>query len=148
MIDRIANLSRRDLLKLFGISVGATMANSVAGPVNVQAQSKKVTPRKNVRNVLVIQNCGAMSPQECLDFKDTRYTAKDLDMQKVNSDFYISKAIRYAVGQGAQIINMSFGTLQQSGTLKSAVSFALTSFTGSVCYASSCLRCARAGWMI
>src|SRR5437016_9678474 len=93
MIDRIANLSRRDLLKLFGMSVGATMANSVAGPLNVQAQSKKVTPRKNVRNVLVIQNCGAMSPQECLDFKNTRYTAKDLDMQKVNSDFYISKAI-------------------------------------------------------
>src|SRR5437016_10721195 len=93
MIDRIANLSRRDLLKLFGMSVGATMANSVAGPLNVQAQSKKVTPRKNVRNVLVIQNCGAMSPQECLDFKNTRYTAKDLDMQKVNSDFYISKAM-------------------------------------------------------
>ena len=93
MIDRIANLSRRDLLKLFGVSVGATMAGSAGWPLNLQAQSKKVTPRKNVRNVLVIQNCGAMSPQECLDFKDTKYTAKDLDIQKINSDFSISKTI-------------------------------------------------------
>ncbi len=93
MRDRIENLSRRDLLKLFGIGIGATMANSAAWPLKLQAQSKKVTPRKNVRNVLVIQNCGAMSPQECLDLKDTRYTAKDLDIQKVNSDFSISKTI-------------------------------------------------------
>src|ERR1043165_9715719 len=93
MRERIANLSRRDLLKLFGITVGATMAGSAAGPLNLQAQSKKVTPRKNVRNVVVIQSCGAMSPQECLDFKDTKYTAKDLDIQKVNSDFSISKTI-------------------------------------------------------
>src|SRR5581483_2830612 len=93
MIDRISNLSRRDLLKLFGVSVGATMAGTAGMPLKVQAQSKKVTPRKNVRSVLVIQNCGAMSPQECLDFKDTKYTAKDLDIQKVNSDFSISKTI-------------------------------------------------------
>ena len=93
MRERIGNLSRRELLKLFGVTVGATMANSAAWPLKVQAQSKKVTPRNNVRNVLVIQNCGAMSPQECLDFKDTRYTAKDLDIQKINSEFSISKTI-------------------------------------------------------
>ena len=93
MRERIANLSRRDLLKLFGISVGATMVNPTAWPLKVQAQSKKVTPRKNVRNVIFIQNCGAMSPPETLDFKETKYTAKDLDIQKVNSDFYISKTI-------------------------------------------------------
>jgi hypothetical protein len=90
---RVANLSRRELLKSFGITVGATLANSAAWPLKVQAQSKKVTPRNNVRNVLVIQNCGAMSPQECLDFKETKYTAKDLDIQKVNSEFSISKTI-------------------------------------------------------
>jgi subtilisin family serine protease len=39
--------------------------------------------------------------------------------------FNIVKAIRYAVGQGAQVINMSFGTSQPSGTLKSAITFAL-----------------------
>lgn len=38
--------------------------------------------------------------------------------------FTIAKAIRYAVKQGAQIINMSFGTLSPSQALKSAVEFA------------------------
>src|SRR5205814_8099320 len=40
--------------------------------------------------------------------------------------FNISKAIRYATQNGAQVINMSFGTLQPSGTLKNAVNFALS----------------------
>src|SRR2546427_10912371 len=34
-----------------------------------------------------------MSPPECLDFKETRFTAKDLDIQTVNSDFVISKTV-------------------------------------------------------
>jgi len=40
--------------------------------------------------------------------------------------FNIAKAIRYAVQQGAQIINMSFGTLQNSQAIKSAINFALS----------------------
>jgi subtilisin family serine protease len=40
--------------------------------------------------------------------------------------FNLAKAIRYAVGQGAQVINMSFGTMNPSGTLESAVNFALS----------------------
>ena len=93
MRERIGNLSRRELLKLFGISVGTSLAGEAAWPRKIQAQSKKVTPRKNVRNVIFIQNCGAMSPPECLDFHETKDTAKDLDLQPVNSDFVISKAI-------------------------------------------------------
>jgi subtilisin family serine protease len=38
--------------------------------------------------------------------------------------FTLAKAIRYAVQQGAQVINMSFGTLQNSQTLKGAVTYA------------------------
>ncbi len=93
MLKSFENLSRRELLKLFGISVGATIADSAAWPRNYQAQGKSITPRKNVRNVIVIQNSGAMSPPETLDFKETKWTAKDLDIQKVNSDFYISKTL-------------------------------------------------------
>src|SRR5213083_3115660 len=93
MRQRIENLSRRELLKFFGISVGASLAGEAAWPRKLQAQSRKVTPRKTARNVLFIQNCGAMSPPECLDFKETRFTAKDLDIQTVNSDFQISKTI-------------------------------------------------------
>src|SRR5689334_4278433 len=93
MRERIGNLSRRELLKLFGISVGASLAGEAAFPKNFQAQNKKVTPRKNARNVVFIQNCGAMSPPECLDFKESKFTAKDLDIQQVNSDFVISKTL-------------------------------------------------------
>ena len=93
MGKRIGDLSRRELLKLFGISVGAGMLEPAVWPRNVQAQSKKITPRKNARNVIFIQNCGAMSQHETLDFKETKWTAKDLDIQKVNSDFLISKAL-------------------------------------------------------
>src|SRR6266850_3595073 len=93
MRERIGNLSRRELLKLFGISVGTSLAGEAAWPRKIQAQNRKITPRKNVRNVIFIQNCGAMSPPECLDFKETKDTAKDLDIQRVNSDFVISKAL-------------------------------------------------------
>jgi subtilisin family serine protease len=40
--------------------------------------------------------------------------------------FTIAKAIRYAVDQGAQVINMSFGTLQNSQALNSSIQFALS----------------------
>ena len=93
MRERIGNLSRRELLKLFGISVGASLAGEAAFPKNFQAQSRKVAPRKTARNVVFIQNCGAMSPPECLDFKETKFTAKDLEIQQVNSDFQISKTL-------------------------------------------------------
>src|SRR5438128_12634449 len=93
MRKRIGDLSRRELLKLFGVSVGASLAGEAAWPSRVQAQSNKVTPRKSARNVIFIQNCGAMSQHETLDFKETKWTAKDLDIQKVNSDFLISKTL-------------------------------------------------------
>jgi subtilisin family serine protease len=44
-----------------------------------------------------------------------------------SADFFnIAKAIRYATQQGAQVINMSFGTMQNSQAIKSAVTFALS----------------------
>src|SRR5437867_1635279 len=92
MQKRVKDLSRRELLNLVGISVGAALGGA-AWPLKLRAQSRKITPRKNLRNVIVIQNIGAMSPAETLDFKDTKWTAKDLDIQKVHSDFNISKTL-------------------------------------------------------
>jgi len=89
----IGDLSRRELLKLFGMGVGATMAGAAALPMNVQAQSAKVAPRKTARNCIVIQNCGAMSPWETLDLKETKYTAKDLEIQTIRPDFKLSKTL-------------------------------------------------------
>jgi hypothetical protein len=92
---RIKDLSRRELLKLFGITVGGSLVGSAGFPLKMQAQSKKVTPRKNVRNVVFFQNCGAMSPPECLDFHESKYTAKDLNIENCNGnkDFQISRTI-------------------------------------------------------
>src|SRR6266850_599126 len=93
MVKRLEEMSRRELLKLFGISVGAVIADSAAWPRNVQAQSKKITPRGTARNVIFIQNCGAMSQNETFDFKETKWTAKDLNIQKVNSELLRSKTV-------------------------------------------------------
>ena len=41
--------------------------------------------------------------------------------------FTIAKAIRYAVQHGAQVVNMSFGTLTNSNTIRSSVNYALAS---------------------
>ena len=41
--------------------------------------------------------------------------------------FTIAKAIRYAVQHGAQVVNMSFGTLTNSNTIRNSVSYALAS---------------------
>jgi len=89
----ISKLNRRDLLKALGIGLGATIADSAAWPRRIQAQGNKITPRGNARNVVVLQNCGAMSPPETLDFHESKWTAKDLDIQMVNADFPISKTL-------------------------------------------------------
>src|SRR5437879_11509279 len=90
-------MSRRELLKLFGIGVGAAIMDPAVWPKNVQAQSKKITPRGTARNVIFIQNCGAMSQWETWDFRPTKWTdlfpGKDLDVQKVNSDLQIAKTL-------------------------------------------------------
>jgi hypothetical protein len=94
MRQRITDMSRRDLLKLFGVGFGATMAGQISWPRNMQAaQGSSVTPRKSARNVIVIQNGGSPSPMETFDFKETKWTASDLDMQQVNSDFVLSKTL-------------------------------------------------------
>jgi subtilisin family serine protease len=46
------------------------------------------------------------------------------DDQGNTDDFTIAKAIRWAVDQGADVINMSFGTLEQSKILKDAIEYA------------------------
>src|SRR3989442_11764106 len=101
MGKRMEELGRRELLKLFGLSVGPTIMDPAVWLRNAQAQSKKITPRGNARNVIFIQNCGAMSQNETFDFKETKWTAKDLDIQKVNSDFLISKTLFPQYGRWA-----------------------------------------------
>ncbi len=91
---RTGDLSRRDMLKLFGVSVAGSLAG-VTYPTKLRAQSSRVTPLGTARNCIVIQNNGAPSPPEFLDFKETKYTADDLNPQPVagNRDFMLSKTL-------------------------------------------------------
>ena len=95
MLKPLGNMTRRELLKVIGLGVGATatFGSQAAWPRKVRAQSRTVTPRANVRNVIVLQNVGAMSPAETLDFKESKWTPKDFDIQRVNSEFNISKTL-------------------------------------------------------
>ncbi len=92
MRQDIGNMSRRDLLKLFGIGAGASLAGA-AFPRKIRAQGRGVTPRGTARNIVFIQNCGAMSPHEVLDFKETRFTADDLNIENVSNEFQISRTL-------------------------------------------------------
>src|SRR5258708_21852481 len=87
--------TRRDLLKLGGLGLLGASAESI-WPLNIAAAegaSPKVQPRGNARNILFYEISGAISHVEGFDFKETPGTPKDLDVHKVNSDFYLSRLL-------------------------------------------------------
>ncbi len=55
--------------------------------------SADVTPRGTARNCIVIEMGGGISQADCWDFKETRYTPKDLDVRKLTSDIYLSRTL-------------------------------------------------------
>ena len=50
-------------------------------------------PRGTARNCIFIELGGAISPMDCWDFKETRWTPKDLDVTEVAKDLYISRTL-------------------------------------------------------
>jgi hypothetical protein len=96
MRNGTGNFSRREMLKLFGMSVAGSLAGQAAFPRKVGAvQGAKLKLLGTARNIVVIQNCGAMSPPEALNFKETKYTAKDLAPERVkgNTDFILPRTL-------------------------------------------------------
>jgi len=85
-------MKRRKLLKLGGMVIASTFVDHIVWPLKVRGAAK-VTPRRNARNCIVIQLPGAISPPDTWDFKETKDTPKDLDIQKVSSDLYLSKTL-------------------------------------------------------
>ncbi len=84
-------VGRREVLQWAGMALAGTMAG-VGLPLKAAAQAR-TTPLGAARNAIFIQMTGAMSQMDCWDFKETKWTPKDLDVQKVWSNFYMSKTL-------------------------------------------------------
>src|SRR6267143_7247001 len=84
-------ISRRVVLQWAGMAL-AGAASGVGVPLNLKAQAK-TKPLGTARNAIFIQLTGAMSQMDCWDFKETKWTPKDLDPVKVWNDLYLSKPL-------------------------------------------------------
>ena len=84
--------SRRDLLKLGGMALATACVDRIVWPMKVSAAAP-VTPRGTARNAILVDLPGAISQPDCWDFKETRFTVKDLDVRQVTSDLYLSKTL-------------------------------------------------------
>ncbi len=51
------------------------------------------TPRGTARHCIFIELGGAISPMDCWDFKETRWTPKDLDVTEVSRGLYMSRTL-------------------------------------------------------
>src|SRR6516225_4435730 len=85
-------MNRRDLLKIGGMALATGWTESFYLPLNARAAGK-ANPRANARYVIFIELPGAISPMDCWDFKETKDTPKDLDIQKISSDLSLSRTL-------------------------------------------------------
>jgi len=84
--------TRRDMLKLGGMALATGWTEAFVAPLKLRALAK-ANPRNNARFVIFIELPGAISPMECWDFKQTKDTPNDLDIQKATSDLQLSKTL-------------------------------------------------------
>src|SRR5215510_6669397 len=84
--------TRRDMLKLGGMALATSWMEGFVSPLKLSAAGK-ANPRNNARFVVFIELPGAISPMDCWDFKQTKDTPNDLDVQKATSDLYLSKTL-------------------------------------------------------
>jgi len=100
-------LTRREALKLAGMTLAGSLINGGAWPLNVRAAGK-ANPLGTARYGIMIEMSGAMSPMDCWDFKETKWTAKDLEPQKVWSDLTLSKTLFPKLIESKQMDRVSF----------------------------------------
>src|SRR5919106_57285 len=101
-------LGRREMLKWMGLAAAGTIASPL-NPLKVFAQGQgRSTPVGTARNAIMIEMSGAISPMDCWDFKDTKMTPKDLDPQRMWSDFYLPKTFFPKLIESGMINRCSF----------------------------------------
>ena len=94
MDRRLADLlpTRRDALKWGGVALASSWVDGLVWPLDVRAQGT-ATPRGTARNCIFIELGGAISPMDTWDFKETRWTPKDLDVTEVTKGLYLSRTL-------------------------------------------------------
>ena len=106
MKSTIDFISRREVLRWAGMALAGAAAG-VNVPLKVSAQAK-TKPLGTARNAIFIQLTGAMSQMDCWDYKETKWTPKDLDPVKVWGDLYLSKTLFGRMMASKQMKNISF----------------------------------------
>lgn len=99
-------VARREVLKWAGMALAGSMAG-VSLPLKVSAQAK-TRPLGTARYAIFIQLTGAMSQMDCWDYKETKWTPKDLDPQKVWGDLYLPKTLFGKMMASKQMDRISF----------------------------------------
>ncbi len=84
--------TRRDALKWGGVALAGSWVDGLVWPLDVRAQGA-ATPRGTARNCIFIELGGAISPMDTWDFKETRWTPKDLDVTEVKKGLYLSRTL-------------------------------------------------------
>ena len=72
-------MNRRDALRLDGLAMASACSGGLVWPLKVSAAGK-VQPRSTAKNCILVEMGGAISQPDCWDFKETKYTPKDLDV--------------------------------------------------------------------
>src|SRR5262245_18436107 len=105
MEKRLSELipTRRDVLKWGGAALAGSWIERITWPLNVSAAAK-VNPLNTARHCIVIEMGGAISQPDCWDFKETKYTPKDLVVQKVCADVMLAKTLFPRMGEYIDMI--------------------------------------------
>jgi uncharacterized protein DUF1501 len=98
--------TRRDALKWGSLAIAGAWIDRVVWPLKVRAAGK-ANPRGTARNAIMIELSGAIDPACSFDFKEMKWTPKDLEPQKLTSDITLSKTLFPQLGQHVNKIAFS-----------------------------------------
>src|SRR5688572_23709387 len=101
--------TRREVLKWGGLALAGAWVDRVVWPVHARAAGK-ANPRGTARNCIMIELAGAISHANSFDFKETKYTPKDLEPQKLTPDSTLSKTLFPRLGEFVDKIALTRAT--------------------------------------
>jgi hypothetical protein len=99
--------TRREMLQWLGLTAASTIVNPMLHPLQASAQ-RRVNPLGTARNAIMVKLSGAMSPMDCWDFKETRWTPADLNPRRVWPDLQLSQTLFPRLSSSKVLERVSF----------------------------------------